>query len=84
MSPPPPKKRDLSDIKLPEGVEIPELAQGPEHDHAIVSIQVIKVREEPEEVEAAEAAEGEEGEAPAAEAPAADAGGDAEGDKEEG
>jgi large subunit ribosomal protein L25 len=74
----------LSDIKLPEGVEIPELAQGPEHDHAIVSIQVIKVREEPEEVEAAEAAEGEEGEAPAAEAPAADAGGDAEGDKEEG
>ncbi len=73
----------LSDIKLPEGVEIPELAQGPEHDHAIVSIQVIKVREEPEEVEAAE---GEEGEAPAAEgeAPAEDAGGDAEGDKDEG
>ena len=24
----------LSDIKMPEGVEIPELAQGPEHDHA--------------------------------------------------
>ncbi len=73
----------LSDIKLPEGVEIPELAQGPEHDHAIVSIQVIKVREEPEEVEAAE---GEEGEAPAAEgeAPAEDTGGDAEGDKDEG
>ena len=73
----------LSDIKLPEGVEIPELAQGPEHDHAIVSIQVIKVREEPEEVEAAE---GEEGEAPAAEgeAPAEDAGGEAEGGKDEG
>ncbi len=34
----------LSDIKLPEGVELPELAQGPEHDHAIVSIHVIKVQ----------------------------------------
>jgi large subunit ribosomal protein L25 len=42
----------LSDIKLPEGVEIPELAQGPEHDHAIVAIHVIKatvVEEEAEE-----------------------------------
>ena len=76
----------LSDIKLPEGVEIPELAQGPEHDHAIVSIHVIKVVEEPEEEEVAEEAEGEEGEAPAAEgdAPAEDAGGDAEGEKDEG
>ena len=59
----------LSEIKLPEGVEIPELAQGPEHDHAVVSISVIKVRavEEEEEApaeegaeEAGEAAEGEE------------------------
>ncbi len=41
----------LSDLKLPGGVEIPQLAQGPEHDHAIVSIQVRKGREEPEEVE---------------------------------
>ncbi len=32
----------LSDIKLPDGVAIPELAQGPEHDHAIVAIHVIK------------------------------------------
>ena len=48
----------LSDIKLPEGVEIPELAQGPEHDHAIVSIHVIKVVEIEEDVED-EAAEGE-------------------------
>ncbi|MCH8248276.1 MAG: 50S ribosomal protein L25/general stress protein Ctc [Proteobacteria bacterium] len=32
----------LSDIKLPEGVEIPQLGLGPEHDHAIVSIHVIK------------------------------------------
>ena len=50
----------LSDIKLPEGVEIPELAQGPEHDHAIVSIHVIKVVEIEEEVDE-EAVEGEEG-----------------------
>ena len=43
----------LSDIKLPAGVEIPELAQGPEHDHAIVSIHVIKAApiEEDAEVE---------------------------------
>jgi large subunit ribosomal protein L25 len=72
----------LSDIKVPEGVEIPELAQGPEHDHAIVSIQLIKVVEEVEETEGEEAAEGE---TPAeGEAPAEGAGGDAEGDKEEG
>ena len=51
----------LSDIKVPEGVEIPELAHGPEHDQAIVSIQVIKVVEIEEEVED-EAAEGEEAE----------------------
>ena len=43
----------LSDIKLPAGVEIPELAQGPEHDHAIVAIHVIKVRAEAEEDETA-------------------------------
>jgi len=61
----------LSDIKLPEGVEIPELAQGPEHDHAIVSIHVIK--------SAAAEEEGEEGEAP--KAPAAPAVGGAEKDE---
>jgi large subunit ribosomal protein L25 len=49
----------LSDIKLPEGVEIPMLAQGPEHDHGIVSIHVIKatmveVEDEAPEVEEAE------------------------------
>ena len=72
----------LSDIKVPEGVEIPELAQGPEHDHAIVSIQLIKVVEEVDEAEGEEVAEGEvptEGDASDE-----DAGGDAEGDKEEG
>ena len=53
----------LSDIKLPKGVEVPQLAQGPEHDQAIVSIHVIKAAavEEPVEEEAA------------AEAPEADA-----------
>ncbi|MGD8558935.1 MAG: 50S ribosomal protein L25/general stress protein Ctc [Gammaproteobacteria bacterium] len=43
----------LSDIKLPEGVEIPALAQGPDHDVSIVSIVVKKGGEE-EEVEAEE------------------------------
>ena len=52
----------LSDLKLPEGVEIPELAQGPEHDHAIVSIHVIKQRAEAAEGEAG----GQEAESPAA------------------
>ena len=49
----------LSDIKLPQGVEIPELQQGPEHDQAIVSIHVIKAAPVEEEVseEGAEAAE---------------------------
>ena len=50
---------NMSDIKLPAGVEIPELAQGPEHDHAIVAIHVIKVAAIDEEEEAAEAEEGE-------------------------
>ena len=71
----------LSDIKLPEGVEIPELAQGPEHDHAIVSIHVIKAAPIEEDVEAEEGAEGE---VPVAgEESAEGAEGDAEGDKEE-
>ena len=48
----------LSDIKLPDGVEIPELAQGPEHDQAIVTIHILKAAAEPEEEAAApEAAE---------------------------
>ncbi len=56
----------LSDLKLPEGVEIPELAQGPEHDHPIVSIHVIKVAavEEEEEAEVAEGDVPVEGEEP--------------------
>ncbi len=70
----------LSDIKVPDGVEILELAQGPEHDQAIVSIQIIKVaaieEEEDEAADGVDAAEGEDGEAPDADA-------DSEGGSEE-
>ncbi|MGB5690269.1 MAG: 50S ribosomal protein L25/general stress protein Ctc [Woeseiaceae bacterium] len=43
----------LSDIKLPEGVSIPALAQGEDADRAVVSIHVIRevVIEEEEELE---------------------------------
>ncbi|MGH8214694.1 MAG: 50S ribosomal protein L25/general stress protein Ctc [Rhodanobacteraceae bacterium] len=60
----------LSDLKLPEGVEIPELKLGKEYDHTVVSAQA--VREEVEEAPVEAAAEG----APAegATAPAAPAG----------
>ena len=51
----------LSDIKLPEGVEIPELAQGEERDQAIVAIHIIKAAPVEEDVdEVAEADEGDE------------------------
>ena len=53
----------LSDITVPKGVEIPELAQGPEHDHAMVSIHIIKaapIEDDEVEGEADEAAEGDE------------------------
>ncbi len=67
---------NLSDIALPEGVEIPELALGPEHDHPIVSIHVIKAAPVEEEVEAEEeVAEGEEGVAEGEE-PATEEGGE--------
>ncbi|MBN8885764.1 MAG: 50S ribosomal protein L25/general stress protein Ctc [Rudaea sp.] len=55
----------LSEVKLPEGVEIPELRLGKEHDVAVVSAQEVK-----EEVEAAPAADAAAG-ATAAAAPAA-------------
>ena len=65
----------LSDIKLPEGVEMPALAQGPEADRPIVSIHVIKevVIEEEEELEVAVGEEGEEGEEAASDAEPSDA-----------
>ena len=62
----------LSDLKLPAGVDIPELKLGKEYDHTVVSAQA--VREEAEEAPAeAAGAEG----APAAGAAAPAAGGDA-------
>jgi large subunit ribosomal protein L25 len=50
----------LSDIKLPDGVEIPALAQGPDHDLPVASIHAKKGGGEGEE----EPAAGEAGEAP--------------------
>ncbi len=47
----------LSDLKLPEGVVIPELAQGPEHDHGVVSIHKIKARPVEEDEVTEEAAD---------------------------
>lgn len=60
----------LTDLKLPEGVQILALTHGDEHEHdtAVASIHVRKVIEEPEEEAApeeaaeGEAAEGDEGE----------------------
>ena len=70
--------RYISDLPLPEGVEIPALAQGEEANRPVVSIHIIKevVIEEEEEVleegiEAAAEGEGE-GEAPAEDAAPAD------------
>jgi large subunit ribosomal protein L25 len=54
----------LSDLKLPAGVEIPELRFGKEHDHAVVVAKEVR-----EEIEVAPVAA--EGEAPAAAAAAA-------------
>ena len=64
----------LSDIKLPKGVEITALVQGPENDQGIVSIHVIKAApiEEEEVAEGEEGEVGEEGEA-AGDEPAAEA-----------
>ena len=47
----------LSDIKLPDGVDIIELQHGEEHDQAIVSVHVMRTSEVEEEVEAAAAPE---------------------------
>jgi len=58
----------MSDLKLPEGVQIPELKLGKEHDHAVVTAQEMRA-----EVEVAPAAEAEAGAAPAAPAAGAKA-----------
>jgi len=49
---------NLTDIKLPKGVEITALAQGPENDQGIVSIHVIKAAPVEEEIEEEEVAAG--------------------------
>ncbi|CAJ2376209.1 MAG: 50S ribosomal protein L25/general stress protein Ctc [Gammaproteobacteria bacterium] len=66
----------LSDIKLPEGVQITSLMHdvNKEHDHAVVAVLPPKVSLAEEEEEA-KAAEGEEAEAPAEGEPGGDAGG---------
>lgn len=44
----------MSDLKLPEGVEIPELKLGKEHDHAVVTArEIVEEVEEPAEGEGA-------------------------------
>ncbi len=48
----------LSDLKLPEGVEIPALKQGEDHDLAVVSIHARKGGGDEAEAEEGEAAEG--------------------------
>jgi large subunit ribosomal protein L25 len=48
----------LTDLKLPEGVEILALKQGEEHDSAVANIHIRKVAAEPEVEEAAEGEEG--------------------------
>jgi large subunit ribosomal protein L25 len=63
---------NLSDIKLPEGVEIPGLVAGEENDHGIVSIHVIKAAPVEEDI-VDEEATGEEGEG---DEPEAEASGD--------
>jgi large subunit ribosomal protein L25 len=56
----------LSDINVPKGVEIPQLAQGPEHDHAMVSVHIIKAAPvEVDEVEGEVAEDDEATDAPA-------------------
>jgi large subunit ribosomal protein L25 len=68
----------LSELKLPAGVEIPELRFGKEHDHAVVVAKEVR-----EEVEAEPAAVEGEAAAPAAAAPAAPAKAAAPAKKEE-
>jgi len=69
----------LSEIKLPEGVEIPQLAPGIDNDQPMVSIHVIKeivIEEEEIEGEEGEVVEGEEGEAAEGDESAAEASGE--------
>ena len=60
----------LSDLKVPEGVEIAALMHGGDPAQSVVSVQAPRVETEPTEVEDAEGAEGD------GEAASEDAGGD--------
>jgi large subunit ribosomal protein L25 len=73
----------MSDLKLPAGVEIPELKLGREYDHTVVSAQAVReeVEETPVEEEAVEGAVAEGVATPAAEADAAKAAAPAAADK---
>lgn len=44
----------LSDIQLPAGVSIPELAQGADHDHAIANIHAVHSDSDADDTDAAE------------------------------
>lgn len=68
----------LSDIPLPPGVEIPELAQGPEHDQGIVSVQVIRMAPVEDETEGEDVS----AEVPTVDEDESDEAGDDEDDKE--
>jgi len=63
----------LSDLKLPEGVEMPELRLGKEHDSAVVTAQEMKIEVEAAPAAADAGAAGATGAAPAAGATAAPA-----------
>jgi len=67
----------LSDITLPEGVELTDLVADPPRDNPFVAIHVMRIAEEPEEVEGEEI-EGEGEEVPAGEEAAPDENGDKE------
>ncbi|KLD68901.1 50S ribosomal protein L25, partial [Xanthomonas hyacinthi DSM 19077] len=45
----------LSDLKLPAGVEIPELGLGKEHDVAVVTVASVQEEVDPEPAAGAEA-----------------------------
>jgi large subunit ribosomal protein L25 len=69
----------LSDLKVPDGVEIVELSHGEERDQPVVSIHVIKAAPIEEDL-VDEAAEGEEGEAAEGDEAGDEAGGEAKGE----
>jgi len=64
----------LSDITLPEGVELTDLVADPPRDEAIVTVHIIKVAAEPEETEGEDV--GAEGEAPESDAEGEEGGSD--------